>query len=110
MSRPAVVLSFLVLGLACTACGGGPSSAPEEGRPATTSSDDNQIRLSAAESSRLVAWAETFHSCMLGKGVALGHLEKSEKQIRMTLPPSVDVQKLLVDTESCGDAPGWPAP
>ena len=63
MSRPAVVLSFLVLSLACTACGGGgPSSAPEEGMPATTSSDDNQTRLSAAESSRLVAWAETFHS------------------------------------------------
>ena len=77
MSRSAVVLSLLVLGLACAACGGGSSaSAPEGGTRATTSEDDNQIRLTAAESSRLVSWAETFRSCMLGKGVALGHLEK----------------------------------
>jgi hypothetical protein len=109
MSRPAVVLSLLVLGLARAACGGGPSApAPEGGTPATTLGDDNQIRLTAAQSSRLVSWAETFRSCMLGKGVALGHLEKSEKQIRMALPPSVDVQKLLADTESCGDAQGGP--
>lgn len=109
MSRTAVVLSLLVLGLTCAACGGGsPASAREGGTPATTSGDDNQIRLTAAESSRLVSWAETFRSCMLGKGVALGQLEKSEKQIRMALPPSVDVQKLLADTGSCGDAQGGP--
>jgi hypothetical protein len=46
---------------------------------------------------------------MLDKDVALGHPEKSQTQIRMALPPSVDVQKLLADTESCGDAQGWPA-
>jgi len=45
---------------------------------------------------------------MLGKGVALGHLERSEKQIRMTLPPSVDVRKLLADTEKCGEVQGGP--
>ena len=33
--------------------------------------DGNQIRLSAAESSRLVSWAETFRGCMLTKGVSL---------------------------------------
>jgi hypothetical protein len=70
--------------------------------------DDNQIRLTAAESSRLVAWAETFRACMLGKGVSLGQLEKTVTQIRMALPASVDVQSLLADTETCGEAQGGP--
>jgi hypothetical protein len=45
---------------------------------------------------------------MVGKGVPLGHLETSETQIRMALPGSVDVEKVLADTESCGEAQGGP--
>jgi hypothetical protein len=116
MSRPAVVLSVLVLLLAGAACGGNSStSAPGGGRPApgggtaaTTSSDDNQIRLTAAESTRLVRWLETFRSCMLERAVALGPLEKNETQIRMALPTSVVVSDLLTKTESCGEAQGGP--
>jgi hypothetical protein len=74
----------------------------------TTSGDENQIRLTAAESSRLVAWAQTFRSCMLTEGFALGPLEKSETQIRMALPAPVDVERLLARTESCGEAQGGP--
>lgn len=109
MSRPAVLLSVLVLAVASSACGGASSSdAPRGGAPVTTSGDDNQIRLTAAESSRLVSWFETFRACMLSKGNALGSLEKSETQIRMALSSSIDVESLLADTESCGEAQGGP--
>lgn len=109
MFRPVVVLSLSVLLVACVACGGkSPASAPGEETSTTASGDDNQIRLTAAESTRLVDWAETFRSCMLTKGNALGPLEKSETQIRMALAESIDVERLLADTESCGEAQGGP--
>jgi hypothetical protein len=109
MFRSVVVLSLFVLLLASVACGGKSSaSAPGGGTSTTASGDDNQIRLTAAESSRLVEWAETFRSCMLTKGNALGPLETSETQIRMALAASVDVERLLADTESCGEAQGGP--
>jgi hypothetical protein len=109
MSRPIVALSLFVLLLACVACGGKSSASAPRGETSTTASgDDNQIRLTAAESSRLVEWAETFRSCMLAKGNALGPLETSETQIRMALAASIDVDQLLADTESCGEAGGGP--
>lgn len=108
VSRP-IVLSLFVLLLACVACGGeSPASAPRGETSTTASGDDNQIRLTAAESSRLVEWAETFRSCMLAKGNAIGPLETSETQIRMALEGSVDVEALLADTEGCGEAQGGP--
>ena len=109
MFRSAVVLSLSVLLLACGACGGQSSApAPEAEKPTATSGDGNQIRLTAAESTRLVDWAKTFRSCMRSKDNALGPLETSETQIRMALSGSVDVEKLLADTESCGEAQGGP--
>jgi hypothetical protein len=109
MSGPALVLSLSVLLFACAACGGNSSaSAPGGGTSATTAGDDNQIRLTVAESSRLVAWAETFRSCMLTEGIALGPLEKSETQIRMALPAHINVERLLAHTENCGEAQGGP--
>lgn len=111
MSRSVFALSLFVLCFA-VACGG-KSSVPAPGgetstTPTTTSGDDNQIRLTAAESSRLVEWAQTFRSCMLTKGNALGPLETSETQIRMALAASIDVEQLLADTEDCGEAQGGP--
>ena len=82
--------------------------APTATTPSIVQAEDNQIRLSAAESARLVTWAETFRSCMLGEGIALGALEKSETQIRMALPASVDVDGLLGKTPICGDRQGGP--
>jgi len=119
-SRPAAVLSLLILALGCAACGEGSSAeapkggtpatapAPVGGTPATTTGDDNQIRLTAAESSRLVAWAETFRGCMTENDIALGPLEKSETQIRMGLSASADVDLVLKGTERCGEAQGGP--
>src|SRR5262245_4652096 len=117
MFRRSVVSSLVVLALACAACGGrtsapapgGESAATATGEsPATATGDNNQIRLTAAESSRLVSWLVTFRACMLTKGNELGPLEKSETQIRMAIPSSVDLEPLLADTETCGDAQGGP--
>ena len=109
MTRLVFVLSLFVLLLACVACDGKSSApAPGGGAPTTTSGDDNQFRLTAAESTRLVDWAKTFRSCVAAKGNALGPLETSETQIRMALAASVDVDPLLADTESCGEAQGGP--
>ena len=109
MSRSVLVVSLSALLLACVACGGDSTAPPPRAERTTTTSDDgNQIRLTAAESTRLVEWAKTFRSCMLSKGNTLGPLETSETQIRMALAGSVEVEALLADTETCGDAQGGP--
>jgi hypothetical protein len=114
MPRPLAVLSLVVLLFACVACGDSPTvsrptaSTPSAPAQSSTQADSNQIRLTAAESARLVAWAETFRSCMLGEGISLGGLEKSETQIRMALSASVDVDQLLAKTEICGERQGGP--
>jgi hypothetical protein len=129
MFRPLVGTALAVLLVACaTGCGHSSSEAtptastrsstqadeapsdlgPTATTPSTVQADDNQIRLTAAESARLVAWAETFRSCMLAEGIALGALEKSETQIRMALLASVDVDDLLAKTPICGDRQGGP--
>src|SRR5215217_2528305 len=124
MFRPLVVVPLVLLIVACAAaCGGSrsdsrptasmPSSTQGDATPfdspptastrLSTPADDNQIRLTAVQSARLVTWAETFRSCMHAEGMALGPLEKSETQIRMALPPSVDIDELLTKTPACGD-------
>jgi hypothetical protein len=120
MFRPIVVLPLVTLLFACAAaCGDSPSesrptaptrfeSLPTAPTRSSTQADDNQIRPTAAESARLVAWAETFRACMLAKGIALGALEKSETQIRMALSASVDVDDLLAKAPICGDRQGGP--
>jgi hypothetical protein len=110
--RPIVVWSLVCVLLACVACGGASTaSLPSNSSPATTTVDavdGNQIRLTAAESSRLVSWAETFRACMLENGAALGPLEKSETQIRMALPANVDVEDVVAKTGRCGERQGGP--
>ena len=114
MSRALVVLPLAALLFVCAACGHSPSasrptaSTPTASAQSSTQSDSNQIRLTAAESARLVAWAETFRSCMLAEGISLGGLEKSETQIRMALSASIDIDKLLAKTATCGDRQGGP--
>jgi hypothetical protein len=110
MSRSTAVLPLVALLFACAACWSAPSGSPpgETSSATSTLADRNQIRLTAAQSSRLVAWAETFRSCMVAKEVALGELEKNETQIRMALPGAVDVDALLAKTESCGERQGGP--
>jgi hypothetical protein len=108
--RRLVVLPLVV---SLFACGHSPTaSRPTASTPTAstlgTQAGSNQIRLTAAESARLVAWAETFRSCMLAEGISLGGLEKSETQIRMALPGSVDVDNLLAKTATCGDRQGGP--
>jgi hypothetical protein len=102
-------LSLLPLVLFLFACNSASTgSRPPAPTAETTAADGNQIRLSAAESSRLVSWATTFRSCMIAKGMELGPLEKSETQIRMALPAGVDVDDLLAKTGNCGDRQGGP--
>ena len=45
---------------------------------------------------------------MRAEGISLGELEKSETQIRMALPASIDVDELLAKTPVCGDRQGGP--
>jgi hypothetical protein len=93
----------------CAACGGaslGTSSTTPAS--ATATGDSNQVRLTPAESLRLVAWVETFRACMISEGASLGPLEKSETQIRMEVPASVVVSDLLEATNVCGERQGGP--
>jgi hypothetical protein len=94
----------------CAACGGASLGAASSTTPApaTVTGDSNQVRLTPAESLRLVAWAGTFRTCMISEGASLGPLEKSETQIRMEVPASVVVSDLLEETNVCGERQGGP--
>lgn len=94
--------------LLSAACGGSSHATNGSAPPATSTTDSNQIRLTASESNRLVRWAETFRACMVDRGIALGPLEKSETQIRMTLPASVAVKRVVAETNVCGERQGGP--
>jgi hypothetical protein len=45
---------------------------------------------------------------MVGRGIALGRLEKSETQIRMALPASLAVERVVAATSVCGERQGGP--
>ena len=68
----------------------------------------NQIRLSRAESVRLVDWARRFRGCMKGRGVALAQPVAHAKEIDLVIrrgPAGLGLARLVV---ACGDALGEP--
>jgi hypothetical protein len=109
MRSSGMLAAFAVTGVLVSAACGGSSHATKGSAPfATSTTDSNQIRLTAGESMRLVGWAETFRACMVGRGIALGPLEKSETQIRLGLPASLSVKRVVAETNVCGEDQGGP--
>jgi len=109
MRSSGMLAAFAVTGvLLSAACGGSPHSTSNPASRPTSTTDSNQIRLTASESARLVTWAETFRACMVERGIALGSLEKSETQIRMALPASISIKRVLAETSVCGERQGGP--
>ena len=109
MRSSGMLAAFAITGvLLSAACGGSHHATNGSMSPVTSTTDSNQIRLTVSESHRLVGWAETFRACMVGRGIALGPLEKSETQIRMALPASLAVEGVVAETNVCGERQGGP--
>jgi hypothetical protein len=68
----------------------------------------NQIRLSHAESVRLVDWADRFRACMGRRGVVLGAPVPHEKEIDLAVRHGPTGQALARHVFACGDALGEP--
>jgi hypothetical protein len=68
----------------------------------------NQIRLSHAESLRLVSWAERLRSCMARRGVVLGAPVAHPKEIDLALVRAPGRPTLLRKVAACGDGLGEP--
>jgi hypothetical protein len=69
---------------------------------------DNQIRLSHAESVRLVDWAARFRSCMAHRGVVLAAPVAHEKEIDLAIVRAPGQAALMRSVPTCGDALGEP--
>ena len=99
--RGATVCVFLATALSCAACAG--HTVAEHSARAS-----NEFVLSAAESKRLVAWARRFGACMARRGVHLGTLVVTRREIRMPLPADMTTRAALRSGVACGDALGGP--
>src|SRR5437588_13123600 len=66
--------------------GGGPAARPHSSEAAARATPvSNQIRLSRAESVRLVDWAARFRTCMAHRGVVLARPVPHEKEIDLPI-------------------------
>jgi hypothetical protein len=81
-----------------------PSSTPK----AAATPVSNQIRLSHAESVRLVDWAARFRACMGRRGVVLGPPVPHETEIDLAIRRGPTEHALLRLVPACGDALGGP--
>ena len=69
----------------------------------------NQIRLSHAESVRLVGWAARFRACMARRGVVLARPVVHEKEIDLAVARAPAGRAALARSVfACGDALGEP--
>jgi hypothetical protein len=89
--------------------GGGAAAEPTSTAAAATAAPvSNQIRLSHAESVRLVDWAERLRACVSHRGVVLGAPVPHETEIDMAIRRGPTGQALLMRVVACGDALGEP--
>jgi hypothetical protein len=108
-----IPLLAVCLVLVLAGCGGSELDGAASGADATPATETtgsglaaNQKRLSRADSLRLVAWAKTFRSCMVKRGVALGEPVATLHEIAMSLP--VDGEAVMDRAVACGDQLGGP--
>jgi len=97
--------------IASRGSGGGPTAEPTSTAtaPAATAAPvSNQIRLSQAESLRLVDWAERLRACVSHRGVVLGAPVPHETEIDLAIRRGPTGLELLRRVVACGDALGEP--
>jgi hypothetical protein len=68
----------------------------------------NQIRLSHAQSVRLVDWAARFRACMARRGVVLAEPVAHEKEIDLAIVRAPARPAMNRSVFTCGDALGEP--
>jgi hypothetical protein len=90
--------------------GGGPAARPSssDGTAAKATPVSNQIRLSRAESVRLVNWADRLRSCVARRGVVLAAPVPHETEIDLAIRHGPTGHALLMRVVACGDALGEP--
>ena len=111
----------LVLAIAAVLVGAGVAAAViatrhgDGGRPRAASAEgpnavpvENRIRLSRAESLRLVDWARRFRVCMAGRGVALAEPVAHPREIDLALERPAAAGALAGKVVACGDRLGEP--
>jgi hypothetical protein len=98
------VLALGLAGLSAGACGG----ATKVEVTTQPTAQNNERRLTHAQSVRLVEWATDFRSCMVEGGARLGPLATGETRIEMQLAPGTEAHDVLPDMERCGEHAGGP--
>jgi hypothetical protein len=90
--------------------GSGPAATPSSSSTANGAATpvSNQIRLSRAESVRLVDWADRLRSCVARRGVVLAAPVLHETEIDLPIRSGPVGQALLRRVVACGDALGEP--
>jgi hypothetical protein len=89
--------------------GGSPPTRTPAAAPAAKSTfASNQIRLSHAESLRLVGWAVRLRACVARRGVVLAPPAVHEKEIDLAIVRAPARPAMMRRVVTCGDALGEP--
>ena len=85
-----------------------PAASAAKPKPAKPTLASNQIRLSHAESLRLVGWAVSLRACLARRGVVLAAPVAHEKEIDLAIVRSPGRSAMMRTVIACGDALGEP--
>jgi hypothetical protein len=85
-----------------------PAASAAKPRPAKPTLASNQIRLSHAESLRLVGWAVDLRACVARRGVVLAPPVAHEKEIDLAIVRAPARSAMMRSVIACGDALGEP--
>jgi hypothetical protein len=85
-----------------------PAASAAKPRPAKPTLASNQIRLSHAESLRLVGWAVSLRTCVVRRGVVLAAPVAHEKEIDLAIVRAPARPAMMRAVVTCGDALGQP--
>ena len=68
----------------------------------------NQTVLSVRESQRLVDWSVALRSCLVRRGIDVGPLSVTRRQIALTLADAGPHRRVVLAALACGEALGGP--
>ena len=89
--------------------GGSPPARTHAAAPAAKATfASNQVRLSHAESLRLVGWAARLRTCVARRGVVLAPPVAHEKEIDLAIVRAPGRSAMMRRVVACGDALGAP--
>jgi hypothetical protein len=105
--RPGLAGAVAAVGLA--GCAGATRSVNHTATGEKLSIAQNQLVLTPAESRRLVRWLTRMRACLQARGIEVGQLHVTRKQLTLPVEPTLGRRALVRHGVACGEKLGGPA-